>query len=118
VLKLSEAIELGAFLERPGNPMSFKGCAIGLGMAAMGVPRKERTASRAKELWPWLSQVSRKSFLGLTEITYMREIGDWYFNVRLGRMTMSELVNQVRRIEPAERREVTERIPVTSQGAQ
>jgi len=82
----------------------------------MGVPRKKRTAKKAKELWPWLGHVSRKSFLGLTTIDYMRDIGDWYFNVRLGRMTMTELVNRVRKVEPAERAQAPEHVPVASQG--
>jgi hypothetical protein len=99
MLKLSEAIELGALLERPGSSLSFKACAIGLGMAAVGVPRAERTAKKAKELWPWLGKETRKSFLGLTKIDYVREISDWYFNVRLGRMTMMALLNRIRRIE-------------------
>jgi hypothetical protein len=113
-LKLSEAIELGSFLERPGSALSYKGCAIGLGMAAMGVPRKERTAAKAKELWPWLGHVSRTSPLGLTKIDYIRDISDWYFNVRLGRMTMAQLANRIRVIEPAERPQATEREPVAS----
>jgi hypothetical protein len=108
MLKLSEAIELGTFLERPGSSLSFKGCAIGLAMAAVGVPRKERTLKKAKELWPWLSQVSRKSFFGLTQIDYAREISDWYFNVRLGRMTMAALLNRVRRVELAKGRDIIE----------
>jgi hypothetical protein len=99
MLKLSEAIELGALLERPGSSLSFKTCAIGLGMAAVGVPREERRAKKAKELWPWLGKEARKSFLGLTKIDYVREISDWYFNVRLGRMTMLALLNRIRRIE-------------------
>jgi hypothetical protein len=112
-LKLSEAIELGSFLERPGSALSYKGCAIGLGMAAMGVPRKERTATKAKELWPWLDHMSRTSLLGL-KIDYIRDISDWYFNVRLGRMTMAQLANRIRVIEPAERPQATEREPVAS----
>jgi hypothetical protein len=107
MLKLSEAIQLGAFLERPGSALSFKGCAIGLGMAAVGIPKSQRTACKAKELWPWLGQVSRKSFLGLSTIDHMKDIGDWYFNVRLGRMTMTELVSRVRRMEPVEHTPVT-----------
>ena len=116
MLKLSEAIQLGTFLEPAGSALSFKGCAIGLGMAAVGVPKRQRTANKAKELWPWLGAVSRKSFLGLTKIDYMRDIGDWYFNVRLGRMTMTELVSRIRTIEPAERTETAQRVPVDSQG--
>jgi len=111
-LKLSQAIELGTMLEPPGTALSFKGCAIGLAMAAVGVPRKERTAQRAKELWPWLSQGARKSFLGLTTIDYKREISDWYFNVRLGRMTMAALVNRIRAIEPVENRKASRALEV------
>lgn len=114
-MRLSEAIELGSFLERPGSALSYKACAIGLGMAAMGVPRKQRTAKKAKELWPWLGHVSRTSPLGLTKIDYMRDISDWYFNVKLGRMTMAQLVSRIRRIEPAERPQAAEREPVASQ---
>ena len=100
VLNLSEAIELGKCLERPGSPLSFRGCAIGLGMAAVGVPKKTRTAEKAKELWPWIGQVSGRTLFGLSTTTYMQQIGDWYFNVRIGRMTMAELVQRVRAIEP------------------
>jgi len=99
-LKLSEAIQLGRCLEPPGSPLSFKGCAIGLGMGAVGVPRKTRTANKARELWPWLGQVSRTTWFGLSTATHMQDVGDWYFNVRLGRMTMYELVRRVRAIEP------------------
>lgn len=99
-LKLSEAIELGRCLEPSGSPLSFKGCAIGLGMAAVGVPREARTATKARELWPWLGQVSRATWFGLSTATHMQDVGDWYFNVRLGRMTMSELVCRLRAIEP------------------
>ena len=111
-LKLSQAIELGSMLERPGMSLSFKGCAIGLAMAAVGVPREERTAQRAKDLWPWLGQEARKSFFGLTTIDHKREISDWYFNVRLGRMTMASLVNRVRAIEPAETRKASQPLEV------
>jgi hypothetical protein len=85
------------------SSLSSKGCAIGLTRAAIGVPRKERTLKKAKELWPWLSQVSRKSFFGLTQIDHAREISDSYFNVRFGRMTMAVLVSRVRRVELAKR---------------
>ncbi len=111
-LKLSQAVELGIMLEPPGTALSFKGCAIGLAMAAVGVPREERTAQRAKELWPWLGEGARKSFLGLTTIDHKREIGDWYFNVRLGRMTMASLVNRIRAIEPAENRKASQALEV------
>ena len=73
-LKLSEAIQLGRCLEPPGNPLSFKGCAIGLGMAAVGVPRKTRTANKARELWPWLGQVSRRTWFGLSTATHMQDV--------------------------------------------
>jgi hypothetical protein len=99
-LKLSEAIELGQCLESGGSPFSFRGCAIGLGMAALGVPRKSRTPSKAKQFWPWLGEISGERLFGLAEKTYMQDIGDWYFNVWLGRMTMAELVRRVRLIEP------------------
>jgi hypothetical protein len=99
-LNLSEAIQLGLCLEPPGSPLSYKGCAIGLAMAAMGIPRKNRTASKAKELWPWLGHQSRKSLFGLLATTHMQDISDWYFNVRLGRMTMAELVRRIRAAEP------------------
>jgi len=108
MLKLSEAVELGIFLEPPGSPLSFKACAVGLGMAAVSIPAKERTARKAAELWPWLRHVSRTSLFGLHRVDHMREIGDWYFNVRLGRMTMATLVSRIRHIEPAEPREVSE----------
>ena len=68
-------------------------------MAAVGVPKKTRTADRARELWPWLGKVSGTSLFGLSTTTYMQDIGDWYFNVRLGRMAMGELVSRVRALE-------------------
>jgi hypothetical protein len=117
MLKLSEAIELGTLLERSGSPLSFKSCALGLGMAAAGVPRKERTGKKAKELWPWLTQVNRKSFFGLRKIDYITEISDWYFNVKVGRMTMTALLSRVRRIEPVERGKATETIAVAPRSA-
>jgi hypothetical protein len=104
MLKLSEAIELGTFLERPGSPLSFKACALGLAMSAVGIPVKERTFKKAEQLWPWLGEASHRSFFGFTEIDHMRDIGEWYFNVRLGRMTMATLINRVRHVEPVERK--------------
>ena len=102
MLKLSEAIELGTCLERPGSPLSFRACALGLAMSAVGVPVKERTFKKAEQLWPWLGEMSHRSFFGLTEVDHMRDIGEWYFNVRLGRMTMTTLINRVRQVEPVE----------------
>jgi hypothetical protein len=69
-------------------------------MAAMGIPRQFRTASKARELWPWLGHESRRSLFGLLATTHMQDISDWYFNVRLGRMTMVELVRRVQAVEP------------------
>ncbi len=104
MLKLSEAIELGTFLERPGSPLSFKSCALGLGMAAVGIPVKERRPKKAAQLWPWLRQKSRQSAFGLTEIDHMWEISEWYFNVKIGRLSMATMINRIRQIEPAERK--------------
>jgi len=116
MLKLSEAIELGMLLEPPGSSLSFKGCALGLGMAALSIPAKERTAKKAKELWPWLGEESRRTLFGLAKIDHTREISDWYFNVRLGRLKMATLINRIRSIEPVERKEVRETVPAGAGG--
>jgi hypothetical protein len=116
MLKLSEAIELGMLLEPPGSSLSFKGCALGLGMAAVSIPAKERTAKKAKELWPWLREESYRSLFGLVKVDHAREISDWYFNVRLGRLKMATLINRIRWIEPVERKEVRETVPAGAGG--
>ena len=81
-------------------------------MAAVGVPRGRTHCPEGEELWPWLGQGARKSFLGLTTIDHKREIGDWYFNVKHGRMTMASLVNRIRAIEPAENRKAGQALEV------
>ena len=86
-------------------------------MAAVGVPVKERTAKKAKELWPWLTQVARTSFWGLRKTEHITEISDCYFNVRLGRMTMKSLQNRVRRFEPAEVTETPQTVVLAHRGA-
>ena len=110
MLKLSEAIELGMLLEPPGSSLSFKGCALGLGMAALSIPAKERTAKKAKELWPWLGEESHRGLFGLLKIDHTRDISDWYFNVRLGRLKMITLINRIRSIEPVEHKDVREAV--------
>jgi hypothetical protein len=45
------------------------------------------------------------------KVDHTREISDWYFNVRLGRLKMATLINRIRWIEPVERREVRETVP-------
>ena len=107
-LRLSEAVALGTLLERPGSCLSFKGCALGLAMAAVGVPVQERSAETAEMLWPWLARQARPTWFGLGNSDYTETIGDWYFNFKLGRMTMAGLLSRIRAVEPVEHRELAE----------
>ena len=98
-MRLSDAIVLGSALIR-FEPSCFYvprgncGCIIGMGEAAMGA----MSVLSYKKLWPWLS----KPMPGKPLHSYAAEIGRRAYCVQEGTMTLEEVVDWVRSVEPAE----------------
>jgi hypothetical protein len=100
-IPLSEAIDLGRTLEKPGHGFSFRGCALGLAMAAVGVPRAERDEPTVEALWPWITKRTGRTFMW-RHVTLSHEIQMKYFEVRsrFESTTLDQLIDYVRSIEP------------------
>lgn len=99
-MKVSEAIDLGRTIETPGDHMSYKTCALGVAMAAMGIPKEERSGTMAGELWPWICPGGYAAGGALDGI--QGRISFLYAKVAWGFMTMDELIARVREYERVE----------------
>lgn len=97
-MKLSTAMMLGSTTCKmlPGNMNS---CAFGAALNALGVPQEEPSYMRYTPLrkhWPWLTEDESRLSEPAKEI-----YGRFDFNVCQGLMTLEQLVDYVRSIEPA-----------------
>ena|SRR6516225_5942344 len=91
-MRLSDAIALGRLIVTP-NDGSFtlfgcKACAVGMALAAMGETTGD--AQSMTKYWPWAN----------THVWF--EISVKYFGVVAGEITLDELIDYVRSIEPPE----------------
>jgi hypothetical protein len=111
-MRLSDAIAMGRVLIQldPGYFLNLdctKGCAIGMGLAAVDGRATGANFSRMRELWPWLHE-KRTEALPISGVKssngwlFKDEIGHYANLVFVGRMTLEELIDYVRSVEPAE----------------
>lgn len=87
-MKLSTAMMLGSTTCKM-KPGKISSCAIGAALNALGEPVKGRYG-RAEELWPWLST----EYFGVITAKFDTE-------VCYGHMTLEQLVDYVRSVEPS-----------------
>ena len=103
-MQLSEAIALGRTLVRPTywtflTPCMAEGCAIGMGLAAIGYTWewKHPPSVQAEKEWPWLMDRHPE-----TGNTYRSHISVKFYEVGQGRLTLDQLIDWVRANEPKE----------------
>lgn len=107
-MRLSDAIALGRTLE-PICMYSYATCALGVGMAALGIPIEERDAEELMRRWPWLREKATSS--PFPQYGSYRQT--WYQEISYGAIltksrdnaTLDQLIDWVRSIEPAETQE-------------
>ena len=100
-MRLSDAIALGRVLITKPDPFSFCGCAIGMGIAAVcGEPAKMNVEALefALKEWPWLGSKCEAE----GGWSYEVYISNKFARVCEGMMTLDELIDWVRSIEPQE----------------
>jgi hypothetical protein len=117
-MKLSTAIALGRHLIQEPSGWTYRKCAIGMGLAAIGEHFHEMTfrrdwlkligyfvktgpPDRAIQEWPWLEN-RVKTMDGKGYISALSAIGLAFFDVTGGLITLDQLIVWVASIEPAE----------------
>lgn len=101
-MRLSEAIAVGRTLVAncvPGgstrkNAQPGDGCVLDMAALAMG----RRNWEEARDVWPWLEQLNGKTHKSYEEEIYQR----FDFDVMRKGMTLEQLIDYVRSVEPAE----------------
>ena len=90
-MRLSDAMTLGSTLVRfqPGN---WSCCAVGAAATAVGVPHGEERVEGIREQWPWLTSNCDERLIELVTLFDRR--------VCRGEMTLDQLIEHVRQIEP------------------
>lgn len=122
-MRLSDAIATGQFLMDSWNGQTFCGCAIAAGVrgagkvpceAILGRPITDDETSNwhiasnkwlrvAETEWPWITEIDSH-----TQTHRYMVVSNWFFSVQDGEMTLDELIDRVRAIEPAEQVPATE----------
>lgn len=114
-MRLSDAIATGRFLMDRWDGQTFCGCAIAAGVRGAGKVPCEAILGRPitdDETSNW--QIASSKWLRVAEtewpwITHLHAVvSDWFFSVQGGEMTLDELIDRVRAIEPAEQVPATE----------
>jgi len=114
-MRLSDAMATGRVIQTPGNWMSYKECAIGVGMAGIGIAYEDRHSKLAVKEWPWL-EMNDPDYLG-GEFPYKDVIGHFYAEVTHGVRTFDQVIDYVRSVEPVEP-EVNEQVNKVTEASQ
>jgi hypothetical protein len=111
-MRLSDAIAMGRVLIKlnPGlflDPFCNQGCALGMGLAAVDGRKVKDNQERIAELWPWTSDIcprgSRNENTRFCERwSYAHEIGAMAYRVYEKLMSLDQLIDWVRSVEPEE----------------
>lgn len=105
-MRLSDAIALGRMLE-PMDMGDFQHCALGVGLAAVGVPVCDRLTTEMYLRWPWLLENATQAPFGLQGQV---ECSNWLrmisysaiYTTHNKKYTLDQLIDWVRSVEPAE----------------
>lgn len=112
-MRLSDAIEMGRTLIElePAlylDPECNRGCAIGMGLAAVDGKYSGRNMERMFELWPWLRFPVRERL----KESESHAIENWSMEEEIGQLawlvasykkiTLDQLIDWVRSVEPGE----------------
>jgi hypothetical protein len=108
-MKLSTAIMLGRTVIKEIDAYSYCGCAIGMGLAALGYEYEsvlhdsKKAMSDAEKEWPWLCQRyegQMTSWCYSVPETYFDIISRGFFQVQEGIITLEQLVDWIASVEP------------------
>lgn len=118
-MRLSDAIATGRHLIEKPDGSTFCRCAIGMGLAAIGHDFQEEVEGRwcsnvaafgaATREWPWLREKSPAGEY------WTRVISLWFYQVEARTMTLDELIDRVRAIEPPETEELAVNVQVCTE---
>lgn len=109
-MRLSTAIAMGRVLPEDWHGRSFNACALGMAQAAIGIPRESFQrlyANGATEVWPWIIE-ERFSHPHSHHHDAKMIISDLYYRVLRSAMTLDQLIDWVRSVEPPELEEVAD----------
>jgi hypothetical protein len=101
-MRLSDAIATGRHLIEHPSAATFCRCAIGMGLAAIGCDYQNSSFGSlalvtAEAKWPWLKQMCDNP-----KQSWTNKISLWFWDVEWGTMTLDELIDRVRAVEPPE----------------
>jgi len=100
MIPLYEAMALGSTMEPRGDGWFFCDCAIGMGMAAVGIPKEKRNSRKARELWPWLGPPSTLGMApGEIERLAICKISSKYFLCVKGLCSWEDVIDFTKRLE-------------------
>lgn len=111
-MRLSDAIATGRVMGVHLDPNNFCGCAIALGLEAVGKRDRHSSSanfSTAKLEWPWLDACFDHPLIHIQD-TGVGIVSDLFWEVYNGDRTLDELIDWVRSVEPPEETPVVEAV--------